>query len=216
MLLMREHRLVSWLILLCGETVEVLRCCDLPVVHIASRPGGVALDDLLNKLKESFLSLEVDSVKSFKLEGAGGWEDGTVKRVVRSRGSETWNPQESDFSFYWVSPNDFPKVLKWPCGSLRVSLGKTTRLWRTQDDKLARKIHCFHGDKIHCIFSFLQSGNAKSIAYRKVAPSGRSEGRFQATGLCQGTVSMVLHVQLALCLISQIWEMPTAHGRHHC
>ena len=89
MLLMREHRLVSWLILLCGETVEVPRCSDLPVVHTASRPGGVALDDLLNKLKESFLSLEVDSVKSFKLEGAGGWEDGAVKGVVRSRGGET-------------------------------------------------------------------------------------------------------------------------------
>lgn len=56
---------------------------------IASRPGGVALDDLLNTLKESFLSLEVDSVKSFKLEGAGSWEDGAVKGVVRSQGGET-------------------------------------------------------------------------------------------------------------------------------
>lgn len=89
MLLMREHKLVSWLILLCGETVEVPRCSDLPVVHIASCPGGVALDGLLNKVKESFLSLEVDSMKSFKLEGAGGWEDGAVKGVVRRRGSET-------------------------------------------------------------------------------------------------------------------------------
>ena len=51
---------------------------------LASGPGT-----MLNKLKESFLSLEVDSVKSFKLEGAGGWEDGAVKGVVRSRGGET-------------------------------------------------------------------------------------------------------------------------------
>lgn len=57
--------------------VEVPGCSDLPVVCTASRPGGVAFDGLFNKLSKSpFLSLEVDSVKIFKLEAAGDWRKG--------------------------------------------------------------------------------------------------------------------------------------------
>lgn len=76
---------------------------------------GVGFDGLFNKLKESnFISggglwEKLQAWRSRQWVGCGGqW-----KRRGEVPGAQ------SDFSFHWVSPNDFPKALMWPCGSLR-------------------------------------------------------------------------------------------------